>query len=91
MYEMIRTAQIIANDEFPAEDAQNDRVKAREAEFRSIWAKADLRNDRMRAAAGIEFRSLDESIRDCVESLLAIAGTSVKRREAASEPEPATV
>jgi hypothetical protein len=50
-----------------------DRIKAREAEFRAIWAGAELRNDRMRAATGITFRPLDESIRDCVESLMAIA------------------
>ncbi len=76
----------------PAEDAQNDRIKAREAEFRAIWAKADLRNERMRAATGLEFRPLDDSIRDCVESLLAIANVPVKRREpatAAAEPAPA--
>jgi nucleoside-diphosphate-sugar epimerase len=72
----------------PAEDAQNDRIKAREAEFRAMWAKADLRNDRMRAATGIAFRSLDDSIRDCVEASLAIAKTPVKRREAETASEP---
>ena len=50
-----------------------DRIKAREAEFRSIWAGAELRNDRIRAVTGVTFRPLDESIRDCVESLLSIA------------------
>jgi nucleoside-diphosphate-sugar epimerase len=70
-------------------DGQNERVKAREAEFRAIWAKADLRNDRMRAATGITFRSLDESIRDCVESLLTVAKVPVTRRAAAAEAEPA--
>jgi nucleoside-diphosphate-sugar epimerase len=69
-------------------DGQNDRVKAREAEFRAIWAKASLRNDRMRGATGITFRPLDDSIRDCVESLLTIADIPVKRR-AAAEAEPA--
>lgn len=67
-------------------DNQPDRIKAREAEFRAIWARATLRNDRMRAAAGITFRPLDESIRDCVESLIAVAGVEVKRREAGSVP-----
>jgi bifunctional dihydroflavonol 4-reductase/flavanone 4-reductase len=62
-------------------DPQNDRIKEREAEFRSIWALADLRNDRMRGATGVEFRPLDDSIRDCVESLIAVAGVQVKRRE----------
>jgi hypothetical protein len=34
----------------------------------------------MRAATGVAFRPLDESIRDCVESLLSIAKVEVKRR-----------
>jgi hypothetical protein len=55
-----------------------DRIKAREAEFRAIWAHADLRNERVRAAAGVNFRPLDDSIRDCVESLIAVAGVEVK-------------
>ncbi len=49
-----------------------DRVKAREAELRAIWAGCDLRNDRIRAVTNISFRSLDDSIRDCVESLLSV-------------------
>jgi len=62
------------NDRFP------DRIKAREAEFRAIWAKADLRNDRIRAATGVAFRPLDVSLRDCVESLIAIAKVEPRRR-----------
>ncbi|HVN00409.1 MAG TPA: NAD-dependent epimerase/dehydratase family protein [Caulobacteraceae bacterium] len=50
-----------------------DRIKAREAELRGIWALAELRNDRARNVLGVQFRSLDQSIRDCVESLIAIA------------------
>jgi hypothetical protein len=61
-----------------------DRIKAREAEFRGIWAMADLRNDRVRAVTGVTFRPLDESIRDCVESLLSVAAVPVKRRAAAA-------
>jgi len=49
-----------------------DRVKAREAELRAIWAGCDLRNDRIRAVTDVSFRSLDDSIRDCVESLLSV-------------------
>jgi dihydroflavonol-4-reductase len=63
-------------------DTQPDRLKAREAEFRAIWAGATLRNDRMRAATGITFRPLDDSIRDCVESLIAVAGVEAKRKAA---------
>jgi nucleoside-diphosphate-sugar epimerase len=53
-----------------------DRIKAREAEFRSIWAVCDLKNDRIRAATGVAFRPLDDSIRDCVESLITIGGVT---------------
>lgn len=61
-------------------DPFSDRIKEREHQFRAIWALADLRNDRMRAATGVQFRPLDDSIRDCVESLLSIAKVQVKRR-----------
>ncbi len=61
-------------DEFP------DRVKAREAELRAIWAVCDLRNDRIRAVTGVKFRPLDESVRDCVESLLSVAEVPAKLR-----------
>ncbi len=66
----------------PGEIADNspDRWKEREQEFRSIWAGLELRNDRIRGAVPIEFRPLDDSIRDCVESLLAIAHTKVNTR-----------
>ncbi len=58
-----------------------ERIQAREAELRGIWAEVDLRNDRMRAVTGIEFRPFDVSLRDCVESLVAVAGVVPKRRE----------
>ena len=61
-------------DEFP------DRIKAREAELRAIWAGCDLRNDRIRAVTGMNFRPLDDSVRDCVESLLSIAKVQPKLR-----------
>jgi len=50
-----------------------ERIQAREAEMRAIWAGCELRNDRMRAVTGVAFRPLDDSIRDCVESLLSVA------------------
>jgi nucleoside-diphosphate-sugar epimerase len=62
------------SDPFP------ERIRAREAEMRAIWAQCDLRNDRIRAVVPIEFRSLDESIRDCVESLLAVARVKPRLR-----------
>ena len=60
-------------------DHHPERLQAREAEFRAIWARSDPRNDRARAL-GVAFRPLDESIRDCVESLLAVAKVQPKRR-----------
>ena len=58
-------------------DNSPERWKEREQEFRSIWAGLELRNDRIRAVVPIDFRPLDDSLRDCVESLLAIAHTKV--------------
>jgi nucleoside-diphosphate-sugar epimerase len=55
-----------------------DRIKAREAEFRGIWAQCELRNDRARETLGVSFRPLDASIRDTVESLLAVAKVQPK-------------
>ncbi|HEY9218108.1 MAG TPA: NAD-dependent epimerase/dehydratase family protein [Phenylobacterium sp.] len=63
-----------------------ERIKAREAEFRAIWAGCDLRNDRIRAVTGVNFRPLDESIRDCVESLLSIAKVQPKVKAGNTEP-----
>ena len=51
-----------------------------EDEFRGIWDGLELRNDRIRAATPIEFRPFDDSLRDCVESLLAVAGVVPNRR-----------
>ncbi len=68
------------HDPGPIADNTPDRLKAREAEFRSIWAGCILRNERIRAVLPITFRPLDDSIRDCVESLLAVARVQPKRR-----------
>ena len=62
-------------------DPYPDRIKAREEEMRTIWAGCELRNDRIRNLLGIEFRPLDESIRDCVESLLAVGKVQPQLRE----------
>ena len=60
-----------------------ERIQAREAEFRAIWAQCELRNDRIRAVTGVTFRPLDESIRDCVESLISVAGVRPKVKASA--------
>ncbi len=62
-------------------DNHPERHQAREAEFRGIWAKADLRNDRIRDLIGIEFRPFEVSLRDCVESLLSVANVKPVLRE----------
>ena len=68
------------HDPGPIVDPSPDRWKEREDEFRSIWNGLQLRNDRIRAAVPITFRPLDDSIRDCVESLLAVAHVVPNRR-----------
>jgi len=67
-------------------DTFPEHIQAREAKMRAIWAGCDLRNDRIKAVTGIEFRSLDTSIRDCVESLLSVAGVQPQLREGFSLP-----
>ena len=67
-------------DPGPIADTTPERHKAREAEFRAIWAGLELRNDRIRSVVPIEFRPLDVSVRDCVESLIAVAGIQPRRR-----------
>ena len=70
----------LRHDPGPIEDNSPDRWKAREAEFRSTWGGLTLRNDRIRGVVPITFRPLDDSIRDCVESLMAVAGVEPNRR-----------
>ena len=54
---------------------------AQEAELRAIWAGCQLRNDRMIAATGVTFRPLEESVRDCVESLMSIGEVEPERTD----------
>ena len=56
-----------------------ERLQARESRY-GLWRAADLRNERMAELTGITFRSFDDSLRDCVESLIAIAGTEALTR-----------
>jgi hypothetical protein len=58
----------------------------REQEMRAIWAQCELRNDRIREVTGMNFRPLDESIRDCVESLLSVAQVKPVLREGFNLP-----
>jgi hypothetical protein len=70
----------LRHDPGPIADNTPDRHQAREQEFRSIWNGLELRNDRIRSVVPITFRPLDDSIRDCVESLISVAGVEVSRR-----------
>ena len=70
----------LGHDTPPVTDNFPEHVRAREAELRAIWAGCDLRNDRIRRVTGVQFRPWDESLRDCVESLLAVAGVRPKLR-----------
>jgi nucleoside-diphosphate-sugar epimerase len=67
-------------DKFP------ERIQMREQEMRAIWAQCELRNDRIREVTGMNFRPLDESIRDCVESLLSVAQVKPVLREGFNLP-----
>lgn len=68
----------LGHDTPPVTDRFPEHVRAREAELRAIWAGCDLRNDRIRRITGVSFRPLDESLRDCVEALLGVAGVRPK-------------
>jgi nucleoside-diphosphate-sugar epimerase len=76
----------LGHDAPPVTDPFPERIQAREAEMRAIWAGCELRNDRIRAVTSVEFRPLDESIRDCVESLLTVGGVQPKLRSGYTLP-----
>ncbi len=73
----------IGHDTPQPTEVHPERIQAREAELRAVWAGVDPRNDRIKAVTGIEFRPFDVSLRDCVESLLSVAEVEPKRRTAA--------
>ena len=62
-------------------DPHKDHTKAREAEMRAVWAGCELRNDRIRAVTSVNFRPFDESLRDCVESLITVGNVQPKLRD----------
>lgn len=73
----------LGHDALTVTDPFPDRIRAREAELRAIWAGCELRNDRIRAATGMTFRAYETTLRDCVESLISVASVVPRRR-----PEP---
>jgi nucleoside-diphosphate-sugar epimerase len=62
-------------------DGHKEHTKAREAEMRAVWAGCELRNDRIRAVTSVSFRPFDESLRDCVESLITVGDVKPKLRD----------
>ena len=54
---------------------------AEEEGLRAIWAQTQLRNDRITSVTGVTFRPLEESVRDCVESLMSIGGVEPERTD----------
>ena len=59
-----------------------DKIRPRKEEFRAIWAGCTLRNERMKSVTGLGFRPLDESLRDCVESLISVGEVKVRTKAA---------
>ena len=63
-----------------------EQIKERQAEFRAAWRGCQLRNDRIKSVLGMSFRSIDISIRDCVESLLSVGGVQPKTKSDRKRP-----
>ena len=58
-----------------------EKIQMREGKYRSIWMGCDCRNERIQAVTGVEFRPFEESLRDCVESLISIGGVKARSIE----------
>ncbi len=58
-------------------DKQPEAIQSRETELRDIWSGCVLKNDRIRAVTDVSFRSLDDTLRDCIESLLSLTDLPV--------------
>ena len=58
----------------PAPTEDPNAIPGKKEELEDIWLrKTTMKNDRMRGQ-GVVFRPFDESLRDCVESLISVAG-----------------
>ena len=71
----------LKHDTRPATEVHPEKLQGREQQYRNIWSQVDLRNDRIQAVTDVTFRPFEESLRDCVESLITVAGTTVVQRE----------
>ena len=58
----------------PTPVADPNAIQGKQEELEGIWLRTTMKNDRIRQATGMTFRNFDESLRDCVESLVAVAG-----------------
>lgn len=67
-------------------DTHPEHIQARKARLRAIWWGTDLRNARIRQVVPIAFRPWDESMRDCVESLLSVGGVQPKLKPGFAVP-----
>mgnify|MGYP001258538583 CR=1 FL=1 len=65
----------------PIVEALSRKYGRSEAEMRAVWAGCELRNDRIRAVTSVNFRPFDESLRDCVESLITVGNVQPKLRD----------
>lgn len=70
----------LGHDASEVTDPFPEHLQERAQELRAIWAQCDLRNDRVLSIMDLDFIPLDQSIRDCVESLLAVGGVKPKLR-----------
>lgn len=62
-------------------DPHPEAIQQKKPVLKAIWGGCELRNDRIKDTLGMEFRSLDTSIRDCVESLLSVGKVEARLRE----------
>jgi len=67
------------------QDALLMKLGMTEDEVRQVWAKCDLSNKKVCAAVEASFRPLDDSLRDCVESLVAVAKVKPRVMKEASD------
>lgn len=70
-----RIDQLLPELRYATPDLNEDLNEAelkRSLERRAVYAGTDLRNDRIRAMLNVTFRDLNDSIRDCVESLISV-------------------
>eukprot|EP00746_Dinoflagellata_sp_MGD_P087002 gnl/MRDRNA2_/MRDRNA2_34505_c0_seq1.p1 gnl/MRDRNA2_/MRDRNA2_34505_c0~~gnl/MRDRNA2_/MRDRNA2_34505_c0_seq1.p1 ORF type:complete len:418 (+),score=65.58 gnl/MRDRNA2_/MRDRNA2_34505_c0_seq1:109-1254(+) len=56
-------------------------VSSTESEVREVWSTCSLQNQKICKDVAMVFRPLEDSLRDCVESLITVAGIQPKRAD----------